>query len=77
MTVELGENFLSFGKEGWRYILVVGGMWWDILCDIFHGWVGLVGGMSWVDIFNRWVGVRIFWVNGSERTFSMDELGGR
>ena len=52
-------------------------MWWDILCDIFHGWVGLVGGMSWVDIFNRWVGVRIFWVNGSERTFSMDELGGR
>lgn len=41
------------------------------------GWRYVLGGWSWVNIFNRWVGVGIFWVNGSERTFSMDELGGR
>ena len=69
--------FYRLARKGGGIFWVVGGMWWDILCDIFHGWVGLVGGMSWVDIFNRWVGVRIFWVNGSERTFSMDELRGR
>ena len=71
------ELFYRLAMKGGDIFWVVGGMWWDILCDIFHGLVGLVGGMSWVDIFDRWVGVGIFWVNGSERTFSMDELRGR
>ena len=48
-----------------------------IFCVTFFmgGWGWLEVCLGWINLIDGWVG--IFWVNGSERTFSMDELGGR
>ena len=66
------ELFYRLAMKGGGIFWVVGGMWWDILCDIFHGLVGLVGGMSWVDIFDGgWgcVEINFGWVGGAWTLF--------
>ena len=66
------EIFYRFARKGGGIFWVVGGMWRDILCDIFHGWVGLVGGMSWVDgvgwifLIDGWVWVYFGWMGVRE-----------